>query len=342
MDNWKEKINPQVMNWLLEEDKENAPVKFLALRDILEKREGDPELEAAHQAMMETGPIPAILTRQFPGGHWENEKNIYYPKYYATVWQIIMLAQLGADSSHPQIRKAGDYILQNAIGKFGGFSVSPNQTGAVHCLQGNIAAALLDFGYRDDPHFLKAMEWMAHSVTGEGFAPAGEKASGDHYIRSSISGPGFPCAANDHKPCAWGAVKVALSLSKVPPEKRTPAEKSAVDRSIEFLLSVDPATADYPHPYTIAPSGSWFKFGFPVFYVTDLLQILEALVGLGLSGDERLRNAIALIMQKQDKEGRWRMEYTYNGKTWVEIEEKGKASKWVTFRAVRVIKRYFE
>jgi hypothetical protein len=30
-----EKINPQALDWLLEEDKENAPVRFLALRDIL-------------------------------------------------------------------------------------------------------------------------------------------------------------------------------------------------------------------------------------------------------------------------------------------------------------------
>ena len=79
-----------------------------------------------------------------------------------------------------------------------------------------------------------------------------------------------------------------------------------------------------------------------MFYVTDLLQNLEALVCLGLSGDPRLRNAIELVLQKQDKDGRWTMEYTYNGKTWVNIEEKRKTSKWVTLRAVRVIKQYFE
>ncbi len=292
--------------------------------------------------MMQTGLISAILAEQYPEGYWENDKNIYGPKYFATIWQVIMLAQSGADASHPQIYKACEYLLQKAIGNFGGFSVLPGQTGAVHCVQGNISAALLDFGYRDDARLLKAMDWMARSVTGEGFAPAGEKASGDHYIRSGISAPGFPCGANDHQPCAWGAVKVAMALSKVPPDKRTPAEKKAVDQSINFLLSVDPAIADYPHPYAKAASGSWFKFGFPVFYVTDLLQNLEALVGLGLVGDARLSNAIDFVLQKQDEKGRWRMEYTYNGKTWVEVEEKGKPSKWVTLRAMRVLKKYFE
>jgi hypothetical protein len=33
------------------------------------------------------------------------------------------------------------------------------------------------------------------------------------------------------------------------------------------------------------------------------------------------------------------MEYTYNGKTWVDVEQKGKPSKWVTLRALRVLKR---
>ena len=342
MNKWMEMINPQALDWLLEEDKVNASIRFLTLRDVFDRQKGDPELESARSAAMETGLIPTILSRQHPEGYWENKKSIYGPKYFSTVWQVIMLSQMGADASHPQIQKACEYLLQNGIQKFGGFSVYSSQTGAVHCLQGNSAAALLDFGYRDDPRLLKAMDWMARSVTGDSFDPVGVKSTGDHYILSGISAPGFTCGANDHQPCAWGAVKVALALAKVPLEKRTPAENKAIEQCIDFLLSVDPATAAYPHPYANAASGSWFKFGFPVFYVTDLLQNFEALVGLGLNGDTRLQNTLDFILQKQDKDGRWNMEYTYNGKTWVEIEEKGKASKWVTLRALRAIKRFNE
>jgi hypothetical protein len=342
MVNWEEKINPQVIDWLLEEDHVNAPIRFLTLRDILDRSSGDSDLEATRIAMMETGPIPAILARLHQEGYWDNSESIYNPKYYATCWQLIMLAQMGADGRHPQIKKVCENFLQNAIRKFGGFSVYSSQTGAVHCLQGNMTAALMDLGYAHDPRLLKAVDWMARSVTGEGFTPVGEKSEGDHYIRSGISAPGFPCSANEHEPCAWGAVKIALALSKILPEERTIAECNAIEHCVEFLLSVDPATASYPHPYSKNVSGSWFKFGFPIFYVTDLLQNLEALVELGLNGDPRLKNAIDLVLQKQDKNGQWIMDYTYNGKTWVDIEEKGKASKWVTMRSIRVIKRYFE
>jgi len=335
-------INTRAIEWLLEADKVNASVRFLTLRDIFDRQNGDPELESARSAAMETGLIPAILAKQHPEGYWENDQGIYGPKYYSSIWQMVMLAQIGADASHPQIQKACEFLLQKGIQKFGRFSIFSGQTGAVHCVQGNISAALLDFGFRDDPRLVKALDWMTRSVTGDGFDPVGMNSKGDHYILSGISAPGFPCGANDHQPCAWGAVKIALALSKVPLERRTPAEKKAIDQCINFLLSVDPATAEYPHPYAKAASSSWFKFGFPVFYVTDLLQNFEALVSLGLKGDQRLQNALILILQKQDKEGRWIMEYTYNGKMWVDVEEKGTPSKWVTLRALRAIKRFYD
>ena len=89
---------------------------------------------------------------------------------------------------------------------------------------------------------------------------------------------------------------------------------------------------------TTKPSRSWFRFGFPVFYVTDVLQNLESLTSFGYGADPRLAAAMDLVSSKQDGDGRWKMEYTYNGKTWVDIEEKRKPSKWVTLRALRVLR----
>jgi hypothetical protein len=160
-----------------------------------------------------------------------------------------------------------------------------------------------------------------------------------HYIRSGNCGPGFLCSANDRLPCAWGAVKAMLALSKVPPDKRTPAIQAAVETGIDFLLSRDPAVADYPMGYSDKPSLSWFRFGFPVFYVTDVLQNLEVLTTLGYGRDARLQPALELLLSYQDGNGRFPMKYSYNGKIWVDIEEKHKPSKWVTLRALRVLKR---
>jgi hypothetical protein len=128
-----------------------------------------------------------------------------------------------------------------------------------------------------------------------------------------------------------------LAFSKWPEERRTPLIQRAIQQGVDFLLGVDPATAEYPCGFSTKPSSNWWKFGFPVFYVTDLLQNVEALVRLGYGSDPRLANALALILQKQDSKGRWALEYDYSGKTWVDFGTKKQPNKWVTLRALQVL-----
>jgi len=188
-----------------------------------------------------------------------------------------------------------------------------------------------------NPDLEHAFEWMARSVTGEGIAPASERGAAVRYYAGKC-GPNFACGSNNKLPCAWGAVKVMLAFSRLPVQWRTPLIERAITQGVDFLLGVDPAKAAYPTGYSDKPSGNWWKFGYPVFYVTDLLQIVEALVGLGYGGDPRLANAIEIIREKQDARGRWALEYDYTGKTWVDFGAKKQPNKWVTLRALRVLK----
>jgi hypothetical protein len=129
-----------------------------------------------------------------------------------------------------------------------------------------------------------------------------------------------------------------LALAACPGKWRTAVVKRAIKHGLDFLFSVDPADATYPSGWAPKPSGNWWKFGFPVFYVTDLLQVVEALVALGHAGDPRLKRALNVIREKQDAYGRWAMEYDYAGKTWVDFGPKKQPNKWVTLRALRVLK----
>jgi hypothetical protein len=108
---------------------------------------------------------------------------------------------------------------------------------------------------------------------------------------------------------------------------------------VDFFFSIDPSTAEYPNGWAAKPSGNWWKFGFPVFYVTDILQIAEALVALGYGKDKRLTNTLELIRSKQDEEGRWLLEYNYDGKTWMRFGKMKEPNEWVTLRALKVLKR---
>jgi len=334
-----EKLNGDPIPWLLEKDPQNPGVRYFALQELLDTHPDDGEVLAARESVMAHGPVPVILKAQDTDGYWVEPGPGYYPKYRGTVWQIIALAQLGADGHDLRIKAACDYILEHARSRYGGISAGTKPSVMIQCLQGNLGAALIDLGWIGDERLKESLDWLARSITGEGIEPAENKSAPVRFYRSGNSGPGFTCSANNHLPCAWGAVKSMLALSKVPELDRTRQIKSAIDEGVRFLFSRDPSMADYPMGYSPKPNRSWFKFGFPIGYVTDVLQNLEALTLLGYGQDARLQPALELLLSKQDNLGRWKMEYTYNGKTWVDIEQKGEPSKWVTLRALRVLKR---
>jgi hypothetical protein len=332
---WQDRLNGDSLAWLLEPDEPG--VRYLALRDLLDRPPDDPELVAAQAATYMEGPIPAILAEVDDTGYWAKPGPGYNPKYRATVWSIIMLAQLGASAVQDErIARACAYLLDHALTAGGHFTISGAPSGTIDCLQGNLCAALLDLGY-DDPRLEAAFEWMARSATGEGVASAEDRQAKVRFYAGKC-GPVFACGANNKLPCAWGAVKVMLAFGKWPVERHTPLIERAIQQGVDFLFSTDPAAADYPTRQGDKPSRNWWKFGFPVFYVTDLLQNVEALVGLGYGNDPRLANALAVIREKQDAQGRWMLEYDYAGKTWVDIGVKKQPNKWVTLRALRVLK----
>jgi hypothetical protein len=287
---------------------------------------------------MAADPIASILAAQHPSGYWEKPGPGYATKYRGTVWQVIFLDQLGADPADERIRRACAYVLDHAVASTGGFGASgamgasaPPPASVIHCLNGNLLRALIGFGWFEDCRVQAAIEWESHAITGEGVA---------RWYASGTSGPRFACAANDKQPCAWGAVKALLGLARIPPLQRSPLVGRALDAGVTFLLSRDPAMADYPMGWGDSrPSGSWFKLGFPSGYVSDVLQNLEALAELGHGRHPRLSRAIAWLLAKQDDGGRWRNESACNGKTWVDIEGQGKPSKWVTLRACRLLSR---
>jgi hypothetical protein len=332
---WQEQLKGDSLDWLLET--ETPGVRYLALRDLLECPKTDSELSAACKAAHQDGPIATVLAAMDETGYWVEPGPGYNPKYRSTVWAIILLAQLGARVEEDRrIAQACAYLLEHALTDGGQFTLTGAPSGSVDCLQGNLCWALLELGY-DDPRLEKAFDWMARSTTGEGIASSEDRQAAVRYYASKC-GPTFACGANNKLPCAWGAAKVMLALGKWPRERHTPVVKRAIQQGIDFLFSVDPANATYPTGFSDKPSQNWWKFGFPVFYVTDLLQLVEALVALGHGNDSRLSRALTLIREKQDAHGRWALDYDYAGKTWVDFGAKKQPNKWVTLRALRVLK----
>jgi len=333
---WQSQLKGDSLSWLVES--EEPGVRYLALRDLLDLPPDSPDLSAACELAHTHGPISVVLSEMQPEGYWAEPGPGYYPKYFSSVWSLTLLAQLGASPEMDgRIRLATGYMLENGLTQHGQFSASGAPSGTADCLQGNLCEALARLGC-DDLRLAIAYDWMARSVTGEGIAPSSERDAPVRYYAGKC-GPLFACGSNNKLPCAWGAAKVMLALAAWPATKRTPAIEKAIQQGVDFLFSVDPATASWPSGYAAKPSGNWWKFGFPVFYITDLLQIVEALVELGYANDARLADALQLILDKQDANGRWPLEYDYTGKTWSDFGKKKSPNPWVTLRVLRVLKK---
>ncbi|MDH4209790.1 MAG: hypothetical protein OEV76_13010, partial [Anaerolineae bacterium] len=79
----------------------------------------------------------------------------------------------------------------------------------------------------------------------------------------------------------------------------------------------------------------WLRFGFPWYYQSDLLDALEALAACGYSAAPRFRELAQYVVAKQQEDGRWLQE---GGCASARVERLGQPSKWLTLRAMRVLK----
>ncbi|MGB8020022.1 MAG: hypothetical protein WCF04_02210 [Candidatus Nanopelagicales bacterium] len=332
---WSDRLRADPLPWLLEPD--SPAVRAATLQRLLDRPADDPEVAGARAAAMRCDPIAATLAAQSEAGWWVKPGPGYAPKYTGTVWSVVFLDQLGADPSDERVQRACQYVLRWCATTSGGLGCSgshkeapPPPSTVLHCLNGNLLRALIGFGHLEDAQVQAAISWAARSITG----------SPDlRFYASATCGPRFACGANEKLPCAWGAVKELLALARVPVGRRSAEVVEAIDVGAQFLLSRDPAVADYPMGWgNTKPSSSWFKLGFPSGYVADVLQVLEALAELGYAHDDRLAGAYEWLLGRQDADGRWANRYAYHGKTWVDFERQGAPSKWVTLRACTVLR----
>ena len=314
--------------WLLEAD--DPSVRYLTLTGLLgEPADGAAAAEARRRIMTE-GAVPAILAAQREDGGWSEPGRFYMAKYTGTVWQLNILAELGADGADERVRRGCEAILRDGQdAASGGFGHKPAAHGGcthatvIPCLTGNMVYSLIRLGMLDDPRVRRAVDWITtyqRFDDAEGDAPGGwpyhvEMCWGRHT-------------------CHMGAVKALKALAEIPPERRSPAVERTLADGVEFLLRHHVHRRSHDLARDSKPG--WRRFGFPLMYQTDVLEILAILTELGVR-DERMDEALALVAGKADAQGRWKLQSTFNGRFVADIEAKGEPSRWITLRALQVL-----
>jgi len=332
MDTWKAILKADPTNWLLEE--ENPSVRYFTLKQILDKPEDDPDVRQAKNQIMQYGIVPEILQKQQEPAYLQTYPRFYTYKYKGLVWSLITLAELGASPS-PQIREQCEYLLkysqetqnggfsQNTAVKTGGGRINE----VIPCLTGNMVWSLIRFGYIEDPRLQRGIDWLTRYM---------------RFNDGTEDDPQVPPYDRlemcwGRHTCHMGVVKALKAFSAIPEEKRTQAVQDTIHKAAEFLLIHHIYKRSHNLKRTSKPG--WLKFGFPLMYQTDVLEILDILSELGVK-DDRMKDAFDLVVSRQDDTGRWRMENTYaSDRILIPIGQKDEQSKWLTLRAMRVIKR---
>jgi hypothetical protein len=134
-----------------------------------------------------------------------------------------------------------------------------------------------------------------------------------------------------------GIVKVLKALAEIPAAERTNPQKEVLKKGSEFLLHHH--IHKQSHDLNRVSKPGWLRLGYPRMWDTDIIEILGILTSLGYR-DPRMREAVDVVCSKQDESGRWTLENTWNSRFLVSIEKKGKPSRGLTLRALRVLNRW--
>ena len=314
-----------VVDWLLEEDQPS--MRYLTLTQLLGKPERDPEVRKAKARIPSTGWVADILARRDPAGWWANEKSHYTPKYISTNWNLLVLSDLGATRAIPEVRASCELWMARAPLKGGGVGGFSNGHGHL-CFTGNMARALIRFGYEDDPRVRKALLWLARTASPKGGWTCWQFGDGPAPGRNLDS---------------WEAMS---AFAAFPRSKWTSEMETAISKGAEFFLEREL----HRQGARYAP---WYRFHYPVHYYYDLLVGLDFMTALGYGGDPRMNYAIDVLNSRRRRDGRWNLDAAHpdvggglakwladhpsRRPTPFTLETVGRPSKMITLRALKVL-----
>ena len=88
------------------------------------------------------------------------------------------------------------------------------------------------------------------------------------------------------------------------------------------------------------PKDSWLQFSFPHSFNSDLLEVLLLLGDADPHRDKTIDAGLDVLLSKRGSDGMWKMTRGLNGRMHAHLDRNGRASPWITFRALLAFKRF--
>ncbi len=307
----KTQLKDKIIIWLLEGD---SSIKYQTYRDLL----GLERIDLKNNISKEGWGL-RLLSFRNENGHWG--KGFYQPKWTSSHYTLLDLKNFNIDPSIKEIKDTVSLIIKYNKSEDGGVNPSGTIKNSDVCINGMFLNYAAYFNTNSDE--LKSVV--------------------DFILSQRMNDGGFNCHSN-RKGAEHSSLHTTLSViegiseyAKNGYKYRIRELKNAESESREFLLR---HRLFKSHRTGNIIKNQFIRFSFPSRWYYDILRSMDYFRIAKVKYDERMHDAITIILKKRDKDGKWKLQANHKGRMHFEMETVGEQSRWNTLRALRILKFY--
>jgi len=302
-------VDDPLVAWLLDAD---PSIRWQVLRDLAGMPSGT--VAAERSLVMAEGWAPRLLDQQRVDGQWGDGVDL--PFWWTNLYTLLYLRDLGVDPASAGARTAIDRV-RNSVTWGPEFGNSPFFEGEVEpCINGRVVALGAYFGERSDRLVDRL---LSEQLADGGWNCEAERGSVRSSFHTTI------CVLE-----GLLAFERAFGSSAPVTDARERGQEYLLERRLLRRLS----TGEIIEP-------AWTKFAFPPLWHYDVLRALDYLRAAGVETDTRVEDAVAIVLQRRQADGRWLLDVRHRDTLYEEIAGAvGEPNRWITLRALRVLDWY--
>lgn len=301
-----------VIQWLLAGD---ISIQYQVHRDLL-----DSEGRVPQERIAKTGWAARFLSLRNQNGHWG--RAFYSPKWTSTHYTLLDLKNLGVSPDINEIKQTLSLILENNKGPAGEIVTSQTSTVSDVCING----MFLNYA-----SYFQVNEIDLHSIV-------------DFILSQHMDDGGFNCLLNTKKGAIHSSLHSTISII----EGIREYEENGYKYRLKELRSVEQESREFILKHKLFRSDrtgeiinkKFLMLSYPFRWYYDILRALEYFRLARVSYDDRMQEAIDILIKKRRADHKWPLQARHPGQTHFEMEQPGRPSRWNTLRALRVLKHY--
>jgi hypothetical protein len=313
-------LKEELTKWLLAGE---PWVVYRTLTGLLGRNEEENVVVTAKAAIPQHPLVKKIFNGLNKEGYWGTPKDIHtwWPRKDSTFWVLPMLADFGFTMEDPRIAQACEYVLSTQLA-FGGFGWDP-PTQAYDCHSAIISESLAKLGLLEDSRLQTAYDWLVGR----------QRFDGGFWCKSTGQAGG----PREKEPsCAMATMFVLGALA----QNRKLKNREIARKGVDFLFNCWKNREKMRYAGHDSQIGTdWDKLKYP-FTDYKILKFLDVLSKFECA-KQRLQESemVKLLLSKQDERGRFTPESIH--KVWSDFDfgQKERPSRWITYLALRIVKR---